>query len=162
MFMKNFKETLNDDFNYSVTENGAFGYRTSGKELLDLNFSVSSMRNMSEEKIVEKFVKAFYEDKILAMKWLFYCRDRTAIGERRLFRICLKYLAENHQDIAKKVIKLIPEYGRWDDLWCLLDTDLKDDVCEVVVHQLLEDGVNMKQSKPISLLAKWMPSAKRE
>ena len=159
MFMKNLKETLNDDFNYSVTENGALGYRTSGKELLDLNFSVSSMRNMSEEKIVEKFVKAFYEDKILAMKWLFYCRDRTAIGERRLFRICLKYLAENHQDIAKKVIKLIPEYGRWDDLWCLLDTDLKDDVCEVVVHQLLEDGVNMKQSKPISLLAKWMPSA---
>lgn len=159
MFMKNLKETLNDDFNYSVTENGALGYRTSGKELLDLNFSVSSMRNMSEEKIVEKFVKAFYEDKILAMKWLFYCRDRTVIGERRLFRICLKYLAENHQDIAKKVIKLIPEYGRWDDLWCLLDTDLKDDVCEVVVHQLLEDGVNMKQSKPISLLAKWMPSA---
>lgn len=159
MFMKNLKETLNDDFNYSVTENGALGYRTSGKELLDLNFSVSSMRNMSEEKIVEKFVKAFYEDKILAIKWLFYCRDRTAIGERRLFRICLKYLAENHQDIAKKVIKLIPEYGRWDDLWCLLDTDLKDDVCEVVVHQLLEDGVNMKQSKPISLLAKWMPSA---
>lgn len=159
MFMKNLKETLNDDFNYSVTENSALGYRTSGKELLDLNFSVSSMRNMSEEKIVEKFVKAFYEDKILAMKWLFYCRDRTAIGERRLFRICLKYLAENHQDIAKKVIKLVPEYGRWDDLWCLLDTDLKDDVCEVVVHQLLEDGVNMKQSKPISLLAKWMPSA---
>lgn len=160
MFMKNLKETLNDNFNYSVTENGALGYRTSGKELLDLNFSVSSMRNMSEEKIVEKFVKAFYEDKILAMKWLFYCRDcREGIGERRLFRICLKYLAENHQDIAKEVIKLVPEYGRWDDLWCLLDTDLKDDVCEVVVHQLLEDGVNMKQSKPISLLAKWMPSA---
>nr|DAJ75735.1 MAG TPA: protein of unknown function (DUF2828) [Bacteriophage sp.] len=160
MFMKNLKETLNDDFNYSVTENGALGYRTSGKELLDLNFSVSSMRNMSEEKIVEKFVKAFYEDKILAMKWLFYCRDcREGIGERRLFRACMKYLAENHQDIAKEVIKLVPEYGRWDDLWCLLDTDLKDDVCEVVVHQLLEDGVNMKQSKPISLLAKWMPSA---
>ena len=59
MFRENLKETLNEDFNYSVTENGALGYRTSGKELLDLNFSVSSMRNMSEEKIVEKFVKAF-------------------------------------------------------------------------------------------------------
>ena len=159
MFMKNLKETLNDDFNYSVTENGALGYRTSGKELLDLNFSVSSMRNMSEEKIVEKFVKAFYEDKILAMKWLFYCRDRTAVGERRLFRICLKYLAEKHQDIAKEVIKLVPEYGRWDDLWCLLDTDLKRDVCKLIVHQLLEDNGNMSQGKPISLLAKWMPSA---
>lgn len=53
MFMKNLKETLNDGFNYSVTENGALGYRTSGKELLDLNFSVSSMRNMSEEKLLK-------------------------------------------------------------------------------------------------------------
>ena len=159
MFMKNLKETLNDEFNYSVTENGALGYRTSGKELLDLNFSVSSMRNMNEEKIVEKFVKAFYEDKILAMKWLFYCRDcREGIGERRLFRACMKYLAENHQDIAKEVIKLVPEYGRWDDLWCLLDTNLKDDVCKVIVHQLLEDAENMKKGNPISLLAKWMPS----
>lgn len=159
MFMKNLKETLNDDFNYSVTENGALGYRTSGKELLDLNFSVSSMRNMSEEKIVEKFVKAFYEDKILAMKWLFYCRDcRAGIGERRLFRTCMKYLAENHQDIAKEVIKLVPEYGRWDDLWCLLDTDLKEDVCDLVALQLLEDKGNKSQGKPISLLAKWLPS----
>lgn len=159
MFMKNLKETLNDDFNYSVTENGALGYRTSGKELLDLNFSVSSMRNMSEEKIVEKFVKAFYEDKILAMKWLFYCRDcREGIGERRLFRTCMKYLAENHQDIAFSVIGLVHEYGRWDDLWCLLDTDLKLDVINKVAYQLIVDEQNMKAGKPISLLAKWLPS----
>lgn len=160
MFMENLKETLNEDFNYSVTENGALGYRTSGKELLDLNFAVSSMRNMDEQQIVDKFVKAFYEDKLLAVKWLFYCRDcREGIGERRLFRICMKYLAEKHQDIAKEVIKLVSEYGRWDDLWCLLDTDLKDDVCKVIVHQLLEDAENMKKGNPISLLAKWMPSA---
>ena len=162
MFMENLKETLNEDFNYSVTENGALGYRTSGKELLDLNFSVSSMRNMSEEKIVEKFVKAFYEDKILAMKWLFYCRDcREGIGERRLFRTCMKYLAENHQDIAFAVIGLVPEYGRWDDLWCLLDTvdaDLKLDVINRISYQLIVDEQNMKAGKPISLLAKWLPS----
>ena len=42
-FMESLKETLNEDMNVSVTENGAVGYRTSGKELLDLNFSVSSM-----------------------------------------------------------------------------------------------------------------------
>ena len=160
MFMENLKETLNEDFNYSVTENGALGYRTSGKELLDLNFAVSSMRNMDGQQIVDKFVKAFYEDKLLAMKWLFFCRDcREGIGERRLFRVCMKYLAEKHQDIAKEVIKLVPEYGRWDDLWCLLDTDLKDDVCKVVVRQLLEDAENMKKGSPISLLGKWMPSA---
>ena len=160
MFMENLKETLNEDFNYSVTENGALGFRTSGKELLDLNFAVSSMRNMNEEQIVDKFIKAFYEDKLLAVKWLFFARDcREGIGERRLFRVCMKYLAEKHQDIAKEVIKMVPEYGRWDDLWCLLDTDLKDDVCKVIVRQLLEDAENMKKGNPISLLAKWMPSA---
>lgn len=71
-FIDNMKETLNEDFNESVTENGAIGYRTSGKALLDINFSISSMRNMGEDQIIDKFVKAFYEDKRLAMKWLFY------------------------------------------------------------------------------------------
>lgn len=34
MFMESLKETLNEDYNVSVTENGAVGYRTTGKELL--------------------------------------------------------------------------------------------------------------------------------
>ena len=90
MFMDSLKETLNDDFNVSATENGAVGYKTTGKELLDINFSVSSMRNMSEQEIVDKFVKTFYENKLWAVKWLFYVRDvREGVGERRLFRICM-------------------------------------------------------------------------
>ena len=38
MFMENMKETMNEEFNESVTENGAVGYKTTGKELLDFNF----------------------------------------------------------------------------------------------------------------------------
>lgn len=159
MFMNDLKETLNEDFNISVTENGAIGYRTSGKSLLDINFAVASMRNMSEQQIVDKFVKAFYEDKLLAVKWLMYCRDcREGVGERRLFRICMKYLAETHRDIAKAAIEFIPEYGRFDDMWCLLDTDLKDNVINIVRNQIVEDMKNMKEHKTISLLAKWLPS----
>ena len=33
--------TLKDEI--SITENGAVGYKTSGKKLLDINFSVSSL-----------------------------------------------------------------------------------------------------------------------
>ena len=62
--MESLKETLNEDMNVSRTENGALGYRTSGKELLDLNFAVSSMRNMNEKGIESKIAKAFYEDKL--------------------------------------------------------------------------------------------------
>ena len=38
--------------NKSVTENGATGYRTTTKALLDLNFMVSSLRSRDEEYIV--------------------------------------------------------------------------------------------------------------
>ena len=40
-----------------TTENGAIGYRTSGKQLLDANFTVSSMRNWDDERICEMFTK---------------------------------------------------------------------------------------------------------
>lgn len=77
-----------------------------------MNFAISSMRNMREKEIVDRYVKVFYEDKLLAVKWLFYARDaRGGIGERRLFRICMKYLAENHREIAKATIGLVSEYG---------------------------------------------------
>ena len=159
-FMNAMQNTLNDEFNVSVSENGALGYRTSGKELLDLNFAVASLRGASEQAIVEKFTKAFFEDKILAMKWLFFARDaRGGLGERRLFRIVLKNLIENNPEMVIPVINLIPEYGRIDDLWCLLDNQESAEVVyKIVDKQLEEDLNNMKENKPISLMAKWMPS----
>lgn len=159
-FMNAMQNTLNDEFNVSVSENGALGYRTSGKELLDLNFAVASLRGASEQAIVEKFTKAFFEDKILAMKWLFFARDaRGGLGERRLFRIVLKSLIENNPEMVIPVINLIPEYGRYDDLWCLLDNQESAKVVyNIVEEQLIEDLHNMKENKPISLLAKWLPS----
>ena len=42
-FMNELEKKLNSET--QCTGNGAVGYRTSGKELLDLNFAVSSMRN---------------------------------------------------------------------------------------------------------------------
>ena len=63
-FMNAVKSTLSDEFNYSTTENGALGYRTTGKDLLDLNFSVASLRRASPEDIAARFRKAFFEDKV--------------------------------------------------------------------------------------------------
>lgn len=160
MFIDSLKETLNEDFNESVTENGAVGYRTTGKELLDMNFSVISMRSMTEQQIIDKFVKSFYENKLLTIKWLFYARDaREGIGERRLFRVCMKYLAKDHIDITKAIIPLITEYGRWDDLLCLLDTDLIDTVVDIIKNQLDKDINNINSENEISLCGKWLPSA---
>jgi hypothetical protein len=156
-FMSAIKNEMNNE--KQLTENGAVGYRTTGKSLLDLNFAVASLRRASETDIVNKFIRAYFEDKMTAVKWLFYARDvREGLGERRLFRVAMEELAKQEPNAVKELIKLVPEYGRWDDLWCLLETDLADDVVELVKAQLSEDLQNMAAEKSISLLAKWMPS----
>lgn len=159
-FMNHLKKTLNEEFNISITEKGAAGYRTTGTKLLDINFQVSSLRNKSEQEITDRFADAFYENKLLAVKWLFYAGDvREGLGERRLLRIGLKYLAANHPDIAKAVLELIPEYSRWDNLFCLLDTSLCDEVVRIVTEQLEKDIRGMNEQQTVSLLGKWLPSA---
>lgn len=158
-FMNAVKNTLNEDFNYSVTENGALGYRTSGKELVDLNFAVASMRGMSEKQIYDKFTKAYFEDKKMALRWLFFARDvRGGLGERRLFRVILQNMAKENSDIVKKLVPLVSEYGRYDDLWDLFETDVYSVVLDIIKNQLESDLNNMKNSKSVSLLAKWLPS----
>lgn len=141
-----------------LTENGAVGYMTTGKELLDLNFKTSSLRNKSEDEIFNLFLKAFHEDKLLAIKWLFFMRDaREGMGERRSFRIILNGLGHQHPTIAKELISLVPEYGRWDDLYSLMDGDLTEYVVDFIYQQLQEDCGNYLNKRPISLLAKWLP-----
>ena len=158
-FMDAVKGTLNNEFNYSMTENGALGYRTSGRELLDLNFSVASLRKATPRDIADRFIKAFYEDKIMAMKWLFFARDvRGGLGERRLFRAVIHEMAQSNPEYIIPLLSLIPEYGRYDDLWNLLDTPLRDRVSKLVADQLVADQINMEDGKSISLLAKWLPS----
>ena len=159
-FMNAIKNELNDVYNVSITENGAVGYRTTGKDLLDLNFAVASLRRASESEIIQKFIRAFVENPVLAMKWLFFARDaREGLGERRLFRVVIAALMKSNPEMVLPVIKLIAEYGRWDDMWCLLDNKQSAKiVCQIVNDQLVEDLANMEANRSISLLAKWMPS----
>lgn len=158
-FMNDLQTTLNEN-SFSMTENGAIGFSTSGKKLMDLNFAVTSFRNKSDKAIEDAFALAYYENPLYAIKWLFYCRDvRGGIGERRLFRVGLKWLANNKPEVTKAILNLIAEYGRWDDVMVLLDTDLYEDVVALLKNQLEQDVINMNDNKPICLLGKWMPSA---
>ena len=125
-------------------------------------FWVSQIQGGKRKKeIAKRFSKAFFEDKLTAMKWLFYARDvRGGLGERRLFRAVLLDMAKTMPEYIKPLLMLVPEYGRWDDLWCLLDTPLAEDVMHHVSMQLTEDNHFYEQGQPISLLAKWMPRCK--
>ncbi len=154
-FMEKLHKTIND--NKKMTENGAAGYETTGKALVDLNFAAASLRSMSEEMIVRRFIPAFYEDRILALKWLFFLRDvRGGMGERRSFRIIVRYLAECEPGIMGGLVELMAEYGRYDDLLCLIDTPLEKTALAVLAKQLREDMENRENEGKVSLCAKWM------
>ena len=145
--------------NYSETENGAIGYRSANQALVNLNFMVSSLRNREEADIVRMFIQAYYETPEYAVKWLFFARDiQEGLGERRTFRVCLKYLAESHPAVAGAILPLIPQYGRFDDLLVFLDTSLCHKTGEFIRRQLQKDLQAMEEGKPISLLGKWLPS----
>ena len=151
------------DPNISVTENGAIGYRTSGKKLVDLNFMASSMRNMDDEQIWTRFLEAYNENSDLAVLWLFFCRDlRGGMGERRTFRVIFRRLCFENTALALKLLKLIPEYGRWDDMTTLLGggipSEIYKEVIEIIRAQIYYDVGNATHGKPFSLMAKWLPS----
>ena len=157
----NFMEAMKTENNQrkTFTENGAVAYETAGKALTDFVFATTAFRNESEEAIQKEFAKVYFENSMDASKLAFWERDcRGGNGERRLFRVCLKWLAKNKPEVAKAVIKLVPEYGRFDDLWCLLDTSIKKEVCAFVKEQIEDDMEKSIVGKPISLLAKWLPS----
>ena len=138
---------------------GAKGYRTTGAALLDFNFKIASYRSKSETDIVVDFMKVFYEDKLTAMKFLFFIRDREeGLGERRTFRVIIKHLANTEPEIIKAVMPLVAEYGRYDDLLELFDTPLEEDVITMFLDQLDKDAENWRDKKPVSLMAKWLPS----
>lgn len=152
-----FVEKLKEELNVSVTENGAVGYATTGKNLLDMNFKISSYRNKSDQEIIVDFKKAWYEDKELAIKFLFYVRDaREGAGERRLFRVVLKEIGD---ELDERVFDWIMKYGRADDLFVLINNvKLGNEMLLYIKNQLIKDGEAMQKGEPCSLLAKWMPS----
>lgn len=139
----------------SITENGAVGYQTTGKALLDMNFKVSSYRSRSESEILGDYIKALAEDPVLALKWAFYVGDiREGLGERRLFRILIKYILQSRKDL----IKYVSEFNRFDSLFVLFDTDAESDMIDFVKNQLSADMKACASGQSVSLLAKWMPS----
>ena len=69
-----------------------------------------------------------------------------------------KSLANAYPGYARKLIPIVAEYGRFDDLLPLLETNLKQEVADYLIDTMISDYKLMQENKPISLLAKWLPS----
>ena len=160
--MNTFMNQLTNDFNYKRTENGALAHRTTNSAVYDMFAFGGAYRSRRDEDVIFLFKKAFEENAELAMKCLFWLRDcRGGQGERRFFRVCMKWLAENHPAAVRRNLEYISEYGRWDDLYIFVNTPLEKEMFELIKQQLekdIYDVVNGTDKTGISLLAKWLKS----
>ena len=156
----NFSDVMREESKWTKTENGADAKNTTDSALLDMFATIGSMRTRSEDEIVQKFELAFQEDPLGAMRCLFYARDiRGGLGERRVFRVLLPYVAEKHEKELDKNLRLVAEFGRFDDFYSLVGTRLEDRMWECVKTQISLDVIFMQDSEPCSLLAKWLKKA---
>ncbi len=147
---------LKNQSNKTYTENGAVTNESTMSHCLDLFATIGALRRANDGEIINRFIRAFSEDKDTAMKILFFGRDvRGGLGERRVFRVIINWLAVNEPSALRKNIALIPEYGRYDDLVSLLGTECEKDAIRVIKEQLKKD---MSAENDVSLLAKWLPS----
>lgn len=135
----------------------------------------SYLRDCSRESITDTFLLAFH------------LRDcRGGKGERELGRKALGWLFINFPVQFRQIMRLIPDYGRWDDLLELFPgalpltslefvrenfssvvpdeaylnnlRALQNEVVQIVASQLKQDRENMLAGKPCSLCAKWTPT----
>ena len=170
----------------SYTLNDATAYRTSGSTLVDLNFSVSSLRQaavdfygkskhnryfysanstMDAVEALRLFITSYEEDPLYTMKWLMYARHiKIGLGERDVFRMMLTKIGDLHPEMALQFIigTELWSYGRWDDVLRIFfdttSTILHDGLGELIANQFRRDFIGCELGDSISLLAKWMPS----
>jgi len=143
---------LKEESNYTLTENRAVTYKSTFSGLLDLFAMGGALRAADTSRILQLFTKALSEDKELAIKLLFYLRDiREGQGERRAFRIILKYLGDAYPDIVKKIIEHIPFYGRFDDIFELFNTNSSKALSKYIYKSLID-------LEPNNIWYKWCPS----
>lgn len=153
------KDYIIQEANMTKTENGAASYESTGSDCLDLFATVGGLRREGDAEIINRFLRAYTESPDTAMKLLFFARDiRGGLGERRVFRVILGWLAVNEPASVLKNLEYISEYGRFDDLLSLMDTPCEKEMLAVLKKQFDADIAAAADGKPVSLLAKWLPS----
>lgn len=156
----NFAQAARVNGTMTRTENGAAALNTTGDKCLDLYSTIGALRNAENLRIQRLFGDAYNEDPLLATKIAFYARDiRGGLGERRVFRTLLTYMAEYHPEALRPNLDLIGVYGRYDDMYSLIGTPLEDDMWAAMRKQFEEDLENLHADKAVSLLAKWIKTA---
>ena len=130
------------------TANGDGAHATTWNSNLDLFGAIGSLRK-DQGRVITLFDRAFSEDFDLAVRIALWARDvRGGAGERQSFRTILRKLAADKPEIAAKLIPMVPEVGRWDDLLELIGTPVENEAVTEIAKALHAGN---------GLCAKWMP-----
>lgn len=159
--MNTFMDSLVRQTNFTETENGAVAHKSTLNKIYDMFALGGAYRQRTDEDCILLFKNALEEHETLALKCLFYLRDiRGGQGERRFFRVCFNWLAKNYPEIARRNLINLAEYGRYDDLYCVVGTPVEKDIFALIKEQLEKDIASMNESEKagVSLLAKWLKS----
>ena len=150
---------LKQEANKTVTENGAATHVTTESDCLDLFATIGALRRESDSEIIARFIRAYTENRDIAMKLLFFARDiRGGLGERRVFKVILNWLANNEPESVRKNLAFVAEYGRFDDLLALMGTPCEKAMLDILYEQFKADNAALENGGEVSLLAKWLPS----
>ena len=130
----------------TTTTNGMVAFIQSNNACVDLFYKIGASRG---KNIIPDFIKAYVENPDLALRIVLWARDaRQGAGERELFHQVLNYLEINQPKDALRLMKKIPELGRYDDLLVFNEQETQTEAFSII-KKALEDGQG--------LAAKWMP-----
>ena len=156
-----FVTAMKQENNFKRTENGAVAKKSTMSKLYDLFALGGSYRSRTESDCIVLFKNAYQENPTYALKCLWYLRDiLEGQGERRFFRVCLKWLATYDKQAVLRNLETIARdgFGRWDDLFVLFDTPCENAVMKLIEEQLVLDLRAYQAGAAVSLLGKWIPS----
>ena len=102
--------------------------------------------------------KALADNLVDTVVLAFQTRDiRGGKGERLLFRSMMAIILNSYPSLAHKLVPLIPEYGRWDDVWALISTGCRSEIYQAINETVLKQFKLDQESEHPSLLVKWLP-----
>jgi Domain of unknown function (DUF2828) len=165
-----FVQAMNAPQKTKIGVNGETVYTAAG--VGDSRVALFTMlnRGLAPEKLQDAIRTMFEDSKTLVKPQMqldmflmaFQTRDiRGGKGEKQLFYHFMKALYEHDPLITTNVVRHIPEYGCWRDMWELMKEvpELTNEVLKVTRDTFLTDRLHLKAGSTgkMSLLAKWLP-----
>ena len=160
MSKNDFMKALVNQNNLTETENGAGALKSTLNYCIDAFATLGTVRtNETDDFIITTFSKAYAENRETALRMLFYFRDiRGGQGARRVFRVCMNWLAEVDDTFVTRNLDNFLFFGRGDDLLCLLGTKAEAAMIQFIKYTLKDDFKKAQNFENPTLLAKWIPS----